>query len=145
MSYYTHAAEVFAHDTVKHVFFEEKSDIWVRLVQYTSGGIGLQVCPLKQIINGGPVWTSYTDSAPANRLMAFFFNTVGVDGVRRLQEQEGRIVELEVALKSTQTENRSLENQLQAAQTQLDALQTDLARMNRRNGALPLSTDHPYR
>jgi hypothetical protein len=135
---------------VRDVIFEEKSDIWMRIVRYYNGTVGIQVCPLKQIINGSPVWQIYNDSAPATKAIAYFVTKLNIDYLFRFEEMAkeiGNLTKENASLKwdndKKDRENTKLKQELLEAHSSLDALRSDLLRKDPTH-ELP-STRHPYR
>lgn len=132
---YTYRQPQRGNDDVE-VIYQEKSDIWMRIVRYPNSEIGIQVCPSKQEINGSPVWQIYNDSVPATRAMAYFVSRLNIDYLlrfdqmtRELGQLEGDKARIEQDLRMEKYKVEQLNKKLLDAHSSLDALTTDMNRM----------------
>lgn len=137
-------------ENIRDVIFEDKSDVWMRVVRYNTGVVGIQVCPLKQIVKGSPVWQVYNDHIPVMKAIAFFVGKLDIDYIFRFESMTREIGELTKTseslkwdIASKEREIQRLKKELTDAHSNLDAMRSDLLRSNE-GRELP-STRHPYR
>lgn len=143
-----------AEKHVEKVIFERSDSIWMRLVKYKDGQIGIQVCPSKVWINGSPVWQDYTDSAPALVIAEFFTKLMDIDLTAKLEDMQKQLDKAHVDLQNSQASNSQLKNQTKllveensSQRNRLDTLDMEIRRLRRQVGIDPDAARQqgPYR